>query len=157
MRELTVVVPKVESPEELASVAAQLERAVRLQAVIETPAGIEAAASIARATPLLEALVLGYADLATALGRRGAERHIDRWLYHQEAVLAAHGWRSGDRRRVPAARRAARAGTGGASGARVGVRWQMGDSPGSSAGLERGVRGKRAGATLGAGASLKST
>ena len=25
----------------------------------------------------------------TALGRRGAERHVDRWLYYQEAVLAA--------------------------------------------------------------------
>jgi acyl dehydratase len=53
--------------------------------LIETPAGIEAVAAIATATPSLQALILGYADLATSLGRRGAQR----WLYYQEAVLAA--------------------------------------------------------------------
>ena len=35
------------------------------------------------------ALILGYADLAAALGRRGAERDLDRWLVAQETVLAA--------------------------------------------------------------------
>jgi acyl dehydratase len=34
-------------------------------------------------------LILGYADLAAALGRRGAEHHLDRWLVAQEALLAA--------------------------------------------------------------------
>ena len=87
--ELTAVVPKVQSGDELVEVANRLDDAVGLQALIETPAGIEAAPQIACSTPRLRALILGYADLASALGRRGAERHIDRWLYHQEAVLAA--------------------------------------------------------------------
>ena len=34
-------------------------------------------------------MILGYADLATALGRRGAERDAGRWMYFQEAVLTA--------------------------------------------------------------------
>jgi hypothetical protein len=86
---LTVVVPKVEEPGQLQAIAERLDRRIGLQALIETPAGVEAAGAIARSTQLLCGLILGYADLATALGRRGAERHIDRWLYHQEAVLAA--------------------------------------------------------------------
>lgn len=86
---LTVVVPKVEGPDQLLAVADRLDPAIRLQALIETPAGIEAAGAVARSTPRLCGLILGYADLATALGRRGAERHVKRWLYYQEAVLAA--------------------------------------------------------------------
>ena len=86
---LTVVVPKVTGPDVLAAIDAQLGSSIGLQALIETPAGIEAAAAIANATPRLQALILGYADLATALGRRGAERRIERWLYHQETVLTA--------------------------------------------------------------------
>jgi citrate lyase subunit beta/citryl-CoA lyase len=89
MRRLTVVVPKVETPDLLLAITDRLDPEIGLQALIETPAGIEAAAAIARSTPRLCALILGYADLATALGRRGAERHLERWLYHQEAVLAA--------------------------------------------------------------------
>ncbi len=87
--ELTVVVPKVQSPEDLVVVVERLASGIGLQALIETPAGVEAAGEIARALPQLHALILGYADLATALGRRGAERQLDRWLYHQEVVLAA--------------------------------------------------------------------
>ncbi len=87
--ELTVVVPKVQSPDQLVEVSERLGGSVGLQALIETPAGIEAAAEIARSLPQLRTLILGYADLATELGRRGAEREIDRWLYHQEAVLSA--------------------------------------------------------------------
>ncbi|HEX4109999.1 MAG TPA: aldolase/citrate lyase family protein [Solirubrobacteraceae bacterium] len=86
---LTVVVPKVQAPEELAAIAQAIDPAIGLQALIETPAGIEAVAAIARSTPRLRTLILGYADLATALGRRGAETDLERWLYHQEAVLAA--------------------------------------------------------------------
>jgi citrate lyase beta subunit/acyl dehydratase len=87
--ELTVVVPKVEQPGELAGVADRLGGGTGVQALIETPAGVAAAHEIAHAAEQLCALILGYADLATALGRRGAERHVDRWLYHQETVLAA--------------------------------------------------------------------
>jgi citrate lyase beta subunit/acyl dehydratase len=88
-RGLTVVVPKVDGPDALVGIAALLGDRVGLQALIETPEGIEAVAAIAGSTPQLQALILGYADLATALGRRGAERDIDRWLYYQEAVLSA--------------------------------------------------------------------
>ena len=35
------------------------------------------------------ALILGYADLAAALGRRGAQDDVSRWLVAQETVLAA--------------------------------------------------------------------
>jgi len=85
---LTVVVPKVESPDELRVIGERIGASIGLQALIETPSGIEAAAGIARA-PGLCALILGYADLATGLGRRGAERHVESWLYHQETVLTA--------------------------------------------------------------------
>ena len=86
---LTVVVPKIGDPEALVEIAAALRSGIGLQALIETPDGVEAVAAIARSTPRLEALILGYADLATALGRRGAEQHVERWLYYQEAVLSA--------------------------------------------------------------------
>src|SRR5215212_3389618 len=42
---------------------------VRLVALIETAAGLAAAVAIARASKRLDALVLGYADLAASLGR----------------------------------------------------------------------------------------
>ncbi len=86
---LTVVVPKVDGPDVLVGIAALLGDGVGLQALIETPEGIEAAAAIAGSTPQLQALILGYADLATALGRRGAERDVERWSYYQETVLSA--------------------------------------------------------------------
>jgi citrate lyase beta subunit/acyl dehydratase len=81
---LTVVVPKVES-------AADVEAAAEIatvQALVETPRGLAAAATVA-AHPRVVALILGYADLAAALGRRGAERDLDRWLVAQETLLAA--------------------------------------------------------------------
>jgi citrate lyase beta subunit/acyl dehydratase len=87
--ELTIVVPKVEAGADLLAVAERVGSRVGLQALIETPAGVEAAAAIARSCEQLSALILGYADLATALGRRGAERDVERWLYYQEAVLTA--------------------------------------------------------------------
>ena len=45
---LTVVVPKVEASAELLAVAERVGSRVGLQALIETPAGVEAAAAIAR-------------------------------------------------------------------------------------------------------------
>lgn len=86
---LTVVVPKVDGPDVLVGIAALLGDGVGLQGLVETPEAIEAVGAIAGSTPRLEALILGYADLATALGRRGAERDVERWLYYQEAVLSA--------------------------------------------------------------------
>src|ERR1700733_14594701 len=86
---LTVVVPKVEKPEQLQAIADRLDARIGLQALIETPAGIGMVGAIARSTPRLCGLILGYSDLAAALGGRGAERRVERWLYYQEAVLAA--------------------------------------------------------------------
>ena len=84
LERLTVVVPKVESSDDVAAAA----DVAPVQALIETPAGLAAAAAVA-AEPSVVALILGYADLAAALGRRGAERDLDRWLVAQEIVLAA--------------------------------------------------------------------
>ena len=77
---LTAVLPKVESAGDLAfadrlldgaEAAAARATPVRLQALIETAAGLAAAAEIARASERLDALILGYADLAASLGRTG--------------------------------------------------------------------------------------
>ncbi|MDX6701321.1 MAG: hypothetical protein QOF26_1547 [Baekduia sp.] len=81
---LTLVVPKVECPGDVTAAAA----VAPVQALIETPAGLAAAAAVAT-RPSVVALILGYADLAAALGRRGAERDLDRWLVAQETLLAA--------------------------------------------------------------------
>ena len=142
---LTVVVPKVETPETLFGVSAALDEEIGLQALIETPAGIEAVEEIAMSTPRLRALILGYADLAAALGRRGAERHVERWLYYQEVALAAarsaglHAidgrfWVSRSRCRLRARR--VRPGSWGsmASGQYIQIRWSrsIGRSPRAS-------------------------
>jgi citrate lyase beta subunit/acyl dehydratase len=86
VQRLTVVLPKAQRPEELLAVAEQLpDDAAGLQALIETAAGIEAITELAHATARLRTLILGYADLASELGRRGEAP----WLVHQEALLTA--------------------------------------------------------------------
>ena len=91
---LTVVVPKVESPDDLLAVDDALVHGrapedLGVQALLETPAGIAQARAIAGAHPRTVALIIGYADLATELGRRGAQDDPRTWLAAQEAVLAA--------------------------------------------------------------------
>jgi citrate lyase beta subunit/acyl dehydratase len=81
---LTLVVPKVESVVDLVSPA----RVAPLQALIETPAGLAEAAQIAR-TEGVVSLILGYADLAAALGRRNRGSDPGLWLVAQETLLAA--------------------------------------------------------------------
>lgn len=81
---LTIVVPKVQSPADVEAAAA----VAGVQALIETPAGLAAAASIAAHASVVT-LILGYADLAASLGRRGAERDLGRWLVAQETLLVA--------------------------------------------------------------------
>ena len=81
---LTVVVPKVESVADVEAAAA----VAPVQAIIESPLGLAVAAQVA-AHPRVVALILGYADLAAALGRRGAERDPARWLVAQDTLLAA--------------------------------------------------------------------
>jgi citrate lyase subunit beta/citryl-CoA lyase len=94
-----VVVPKVESAGDLAfldrlldGLEAATARAapLRVQALIETPVGLARAGEIAGASPRLDALILGYADLAASLGRsaEGATL-LDAWLPAQHTVLVA--------------------------------------------------------------------
>jgi citrate lyase subunit beta / citryl-CoA lyase len=95
----SVVVPKVESADDLAfaerlldgaEAAADRARPLRVQALIETAAGVAAAPAIAGASPRLEALVVGYADLAVALGRtRAGAGELALWDPIREAVLVA--------------------------------------------------------------------
>ena len=88
----SVVVPKVESAEDLAFVERAVGEAQRLpvQALVETARGLRALDEIATASPTTEALVLGYADLAASLGRtRAAAANLDLWLAVQDAFLAA--------------------------------------------------------------------
>ena len=94
-----VVVPKVESAGDLAFVdrlldgveaAAGRARPVRVQALIETAAGLARVEEIAAASARLDALILGYADLAASLGRSAAgARDLDAWRPAQDRVLTA--------------------------------------------------------------------
>jgi citrate lyase subunit beta/citryl-CoA lyase len=91
----SVVVPKVQSAGDLAFVdrlldgveaAAGRRRPLRVQALIETAAGLARVQEIAGSSERLETLILGYADLAASLG--GA-RELETWLPAQHAVLVA--------------------------------------------------------------------
>ncbi len=85
---LSLVVPKVESPDTLATVDARLANAaVGVQALIESAAGLAAARDIAASRGRLEALILGYADLAASLGRPADSTQP--WLFAQETLLLA--------------------------------------------------------------------
>jgi citrate lyase beta subunit len=77
----SIVVPKVESREHLPGLAN------RIQALIETAAGLENVREIASAA---SAIILGYVDLAVSLGRspEGA-RNLDLWLAIQDSLLTA--------------------------------------------------------------------
>ena len=77
-RPRSIVVPKVEGAGDLAFVdrlldgverAAGHEEPLRVQALVESAAGLRALDEIVAASPRLEALVLGYADLGVSLGR----------------------------------------------------------------------------------------
>ncbi len=96
---ITVVVPKVESAGDIAFVDRLLDgleaaddrsSPLRVQALLETPAGLAHAEQIAAASSRLEALILGYADLAASLGRTtGGAALLDAWLPAQHTVLVA--------------------------------------------------------------------
>ena len=110
---VTVVLPKVESAGDLAfadrllagaEAAAGRTAPVRLLALIETAAGLQAAGELARASARLDGLILGYADLAASLGRpaggpgaagaaaagaAGAASASADWRFAQDALLVA--------------------------------------------------------------------
>ncbi len=91
----SLVVPKVESAGDLARVTELLDSlgepatGVHLQALVETAGGLLRAGEIAASSPRLEALILGYADLAASLGRLPGPDSPDRWLHAQETLLVA--------------------------------------------------------------------
>jgi len=94
-----IMVPKVESAADLAFVerlldgieaAVQPRAPMRVQALIETAAGVANVNEIAGASDRLEALILGYADLSASLGRAaGARAELDCWRSIQDAILVA--------------------------------------------------------------------
>lgn len=97
----SIVLPKVESAGDLAfaerllhGVEAAVERegrwALRVQALIERAAGVGCVQEIAAASPRLDTLVVGYADLATSLGRTATgAADLASWDPIREAVLLA--------------------------------------------------------------------
>ena len=96
----TIIVPKVESAADLGFIerlldgveaAAGVDRPpLRVQALIETAAGVARLDEIAGATARLDSLILGYADLSASLGRAaGARAELDSWRAIQDAVLVA--------------------------------------------------------------------
>ncbi|MCZ2857863.1 HpcH/HpaI aldolase/citrate lyase family protein [Blastococcus sp. VKM Ac-2987] len=94
-----IVLPKVDGPEDLAFLDRLLDgvearagstRRIAVHALIETATGLARIRDIARGSRRLEALVLGYADLANSLGRPGgSDAQLDLWLPAQSAVLVA--------------------------------------------------------------------
>jgi citrate lyase beta subunit len=65
-----IMLPKVKGPEEIRGIAEAFDEyglPTRLQAIIETNEGLEAAYEIAHATPRLDALLFGAVDLAAEL------------------------------------------------------------------------------------------
>ncbi len=88
----SLVVPKVERSDDVAAIAGMLDErgaTAGIQALIETAAGLLRLGEIAGASPRLDTLILGYADLAASLGRVAPEESPERWLYAQEAMLVA--------------------------------------------------------------------
>jgi len=91
----SLVVPKVGGPQDVEGVQRLLDAqgdqatGVGLQALIETASGLLHVAGIATASPRLESLILGYADLAASLGRAPGTATPPSWLYAQERLLVA--------------------------------------------------------------------
>ena len=95
----SIVVPKVESAGDLAFVERLLDGAeaasgrtapLRVQALIETAAGVSRVQEIAAASPRLDGLILGYADLSASIGRAaGAGAELDSWRAIQDLILLA--------------------------------------------------------------------
>lgn len=88
-RSLVVMLPKVESPEEMRWMDQLLSSRhpdLRLQLLVESPAGIELLPGIAHSTPRLEAILLGAVDLAA---ETGSDMGWDALLYARSRVVQA--------------------------------------------------------------------
>ena len=84
---ITLIIPKVEAPSDIAAVAGLADDAIGLQALIETAKGVANASAIAGASPQLQALIVGYADLASSLGRPAGSTAS--WQTIQDLVVIA--------------------------------------------------------------------
>lgn len=85
----SIVLPKAESAAQLAEVERRSGATpTRIQALLETPLGILRAAEICAGSSRLDAVVIGYADLAAALGRSTGLPPRS-WHVIQETVLLA--------------------------------------------------------------------
>ncbi len=91
----SLILPKVERAEDVVAVERLLDglgvgaERVRLQILIETAAGLLRVGEIAAASSRVEALILGYADLAASLGRAPGVTTPQSWSYAQENLLVA--------------------------------------------------------------------
>ena len=95
----SLVLPKVESAGDVAFIDRLLDsaearwgrvRRIGVQALVETAAGVAALPTALRDGERLEAVILGYADLAASLGVVAPpERRLPLWLPIQSAVLVA--------------------------------------------------------------------
>jgi citrate lyase subunit beta/citryl-CoA lyase len=87
-----LVVPKVESAGDVELVDRMLAgaRPLKVQALIETAAGLRNLTEITTTTRALDAIILGYVDLAASLGRTPAgASDLDLWLPVQQTFLTA--------------------------------------------------------------------
>lgn len=93
---LSLVIPKVESAQDIGFVERLLggveaenngHRPLGMQALIETAKGLAGVQQIASASTRLETLILGYADLASSLGRPATS--AAGWRPAQDALLIA--------------------------------------------------------------------
>jgi citrate lyase subunit beta / citryl-CoA lyase len=86
----SIIVPKVESPDDLLAAEGRLvgERQIGLQALIESARGLRDCNAIAEASERLEALILGPADMSVSLGFPSPQEG-SRWDFVRGAVLIA--------------------------------------------------------------------
>ncbi|MFC9835460.1 HpcH/HpaI aldolase/citrate lyase family protein [Rhodococcus sp. NPDC127530] len=85
----SIVVPKTETAQDLARADQALAGTdIGLQALVETPVGVQNIGDITRAVARLESVVIGYADLGAALGRFRSALP-EHWLAIQDGVLVA--------------------------------------------------------------------
>ena len=93
----TVMIPKVECAGDIefvdrlltgAEAAAGRREPTAIAAIIESATGLVSVREIARSSKRLNALVIGYADMAASIGRDAATAP-EQWLFVQETVLSA--------------------------------------------------------------------
>ena len=141
-------IPKIESPDDVAWVAARAP-GTPIICAIESARGVLAAQEIA-AAPGVRHLAMGGVDLQRDLNTTGGNAQTAYARSHLVVVLAGGGDRPAHRQRLPAAGRRRRAAVPGRVRALAGLLRQVGDPPAAAAGAARGVHAVGAGAGVGA-------